>query len=629
MPEDMCVPFTSGQVSAWLLFYGPSSDRMTRWERWSFSEEISRDVVVEAVQQVTTRHEVLRTTARVGADGLMEQRIQPMATVDVEFADREFTEDEIIELIRKLVKEPIAMAEGPLPRWVMGRADSEGFFLLLLVHHFALGARGGKALRDELMRIVNNLSRGLPAAAGLPETKNPRDFLAEESGGRGERARQRARRFTRHLLHDIPSTPFPMDLKEEPLHSESAGESSGAGRRMLGELYSTRLRWRLEKLSEEWGIPVSAIVLGGLCSVLRRVVPDEDAMAWQVFSDLAGSGVKGGVGYQPMISVLRATAPDESDLYSAAQGAWKAMLGSLRAHAPGETILVEESFRVSRERGVKVVTPFLYNYVAHGGGVLWELKDDARPADASPPPDKIEVSYFDNYPGVFFTCYARRLPSLLHISVYLHESMIGENSPHDFLQSLADLLHGDSPSGAVDSDPPAPLRRVEPQKDWHRLSGGRWVKPSAVGEALGSLNGVVEASTEIVEDAERGKHLLARVRTADASLDPDTLREKCLGLLDTPGFVVPDRIDVTCGDHRPDGSPPSSPGLDALRAAAARALPPGSWDAQRCYLALGGELAAVPGVLDMLKKSGWEGLGWKDICSHRPLAELAASLRRL
>ncbi|NEE21297.1 hypothetical protein G3M58_84420, partial [Streptomyces sp. SID7499] len=151
MPEDMCVPFTSGQLSAWLLFYGPSSDRLTRWERWTFPEEVSRETVVEAVRQVTGCHEALRTTARVGADGLMEQRIHPVGPVDMEHLDQVFAEDEIIELIRRLVKEPIAMAEGPLPRWIMGRTDTGGLFLLLLLHHFVLGSRGGKALRDELM----------------------------------------------------------------------------------------------------------------------------------------------------------------------------------------------------------------------------------------------------------------------------------------------------------------------------------------------------------------------------------------------------------------------------------------------------------------------------------------------
>ncbi|MFJ6142599.1 condensation domain-containing protein [Streptomyces anulatus] len=629
MPEDMCVPFTSGQLSAWLLFYGPSSDRLTRWERWTFPEEVSRETVVEAVRQVTGCHEALRTTARVGADGLMEQRIHPVGPVDMEHLDQVFAEDEIIELIRRLVKEPIAMAEGPLPRWIMGRTDTGGLFLLLLLHHFVLGSRGGKALRDELMQIVNNLSRGLPAASGLPEAMNPRDFLAEESGGRGERTRERARRFTRPLLRDMSSTPFPMDLCEDALPSESAGEISGPGRRMLGELHSTRLRWRLEKLSEEWRIPVSAIVLGGLCLVLQRVVPDKDAMVWQVFSDAAGTGAKSCVGYQPMISVLRVNAPDEGDLYSAARGAWKAMLGSLRAQAPGETVPVEESFRVSRERGVKLVTPFLYNYVAHGGGVLWEQEDGARPGDASSKPDKIEVSYFDNFPGIFFTCYVRRLPGVLQISLYLHERMLGENSPHDLLRSLADLLHGPGTSGAVQSDPLAVLRRVEPQEDWLRLSGGRWVKPSAVGEALASLHGIVEASTEIIEDGDGGKRLLARVRTTDASSDPGSLRERCHGLLDTAGFVVPDLIDVTGSDLPPDGPPPSSAALDALRTVVTRALPSEAWDAQRCYLASGGELAAVPGVLEGLKKSGWEGLSWKDICSHRPFSELAAAMRRI
>jgi hypothetical protein len=149
----------------------------------------------------------------------------------------------------------------------------------------------------------------------------------------------------------------------------------------------------------------------------------------------------------------------------------------------------------------------------------------------------------------------------------------------------------------------------------------------SLSDAISSIDAVLDARADIVEDAEEGKRLVARVRTSDASLNAERLKEKCIGPLDTAGFVVPDLIDVTFSGLSATDAPPSSHALDALKASAEPFLFPGKWDAQRCYLAAGGDLGAVPGVLHGLKKSGREGLGWKDICTHRPFSDLAGSMR--
>ncbi|MFE3383115.1 hypothetical protein, partial [Streptomyces anulatus] len=68
--------------------------------------------------------------------------------------------------------------------------------------------------------------------------------------------------------------------------------------------------------------------------------------------------------------------------------------------------------------------------------------------------------------------------------------------------------------------------------------------------------------------------------------------------------------------------------LDALTAAVRRVVPSGDLDVRESYFAAGGRLSYVPALLYRLKESGWEGLAWEELCSHRPLTEVAGAMYR-
>ncbi|NEB96711.1 condensation domain-containing protein [Streptomyces anulatus] len=622
------VPLTSGQVSSWLLFHGcpPQSSGVMRAARWIFPHGVHEERVREAVQHVVEGHEVLRTTVAEDANGVLEQRIHLLRPVEIDYCERgDVTEDNIREVTRELLAQPIDVMEEWPARWLVGRLASGNLFLILTAHHFALGGRGVRVIREELTQVMDNLASGHPGKAGLPVCVNPRDLVADELSVKGERARERAREHTREILRSIPSTPFPMD----------AGGSvddvrPGRGRLIAGELYSPSLKGSLERLSERWSLPVSAIALAALSVALGGMIPERNALAWQIYSDRAGTGRQNAAGFEPFISLVSgAGLPDADDLRTAARTMWNRILKTLRHRSCGEDVIAEETFHVSRERRVKVHCPFGFNYVDFGGSYATWYEDESAESGASAVgTETIGVEEWDGTPGSFFNCFVVRLPEATKISLYLHEDMLGDNSVDDLLRYIADMITAWSPPPGSDPPSPLPVRAVQPDKGWECLPGGRWVNPRAVGVALNSLTGVEDARAEVVDDG-KGAMLVASVRTSDGSLRPDDLRRACLGLLDTPGFAVPDSIEIRVEVSSLPAEPaPPARALDALTAAVRRVVPSGDLDVRESYFAAGGRLSYVPALLYRLKESGWEGLAWEELCSHRPLTEVAGAMYR-
>ncbi|WP_026328187.1 hypothetical protein [Streptomyces sulphureus] len=613
-PEEYAsVPFTFGQTSSWLQFHGHRAAALMRWERWVFPAHVTESRLRDAVQLVVARHEMLRTTVAAGPDGRLEQRVHAARTVEVEHDGREgLTVAELDDVVLELKQELIDVTRQRPTRWVTGRLASGERYLVLLVHHFSLGTRGGEVVRRELAQVVENLCRGRPGQEGLPECVHPRNFLSEDLGQRGERIRRRARQQTRGVLREVPSTPFPRDPDEE-------------GGTVIGNLHSPALRWRLEQLSEEWETPVSAIVLAGVSMAVRRILPDARALTWQVYTDRAGAGARNAACYEPGISLVKG-AGDCDGLRSEARTMWTRMLQTLRVRPCGETVVTEERFSVSRERGVRVHTPFTFNYLARNGGDRWEREAVTGPGDRAAEPDTIDVRHAKSAPETTFWCFASRSPDAIDVELFLHANLLGGNRLHDLLRCTAETLRSPAPTG-----PPAAaasLTPVQPQDDWVLLAGDRWAKPEAVERALKTLNGVLDARTRLTAGKE-GRRLAAEVRVAEPAADADELHEACLGLLDVPGFVVPDAVDVVSTPAPAVGPAPPSPALDALTAAVSRVLPAKDCDAGRSYFAVGGRLSEVPSVLHELDTSGWGGLAWRHLCSHRTLAEVAGSMHRL
>lgn len=627
------MPLTSGQISAWLLFHGYPATGLMRSEQWRFPAHVREEHVKGAIQEMVARHEALRTTFATDEVGRLEQRVHDFHPVEVEWYDRPpIPWKSISEVVAELTQEPVDITCQWPARWVMGRLTSGDLFLVLMVHHLAMGARGGRVIRQELADVAGNLVDGGSGSAGLSTHLNPRDFVAEELSDRGERTRERARRHIRSVLRGVPSTPFPLDLGADAEQTDAPGESPAGERRVVGELYSPRLRWHVEKLSEEWGVPESAIVLAGLSQVFRRVIPDERGLVWQVYSDRAGPGKRNAACHEPVIGLVRAVEPESpagAPPREAARAMWAEMLRALRYQAFGETVLVEEIFAESRERGARVQVPFIYNYIAFGGGALWD-GDNVALDDEVLDGEKISVNHFDHAPGLTFTCFVRRLPGAFKVSVYLHERLLGDNDLRDLMRCLAEVLNA-GPSAEV----PAlmePLRRVRPQEDWAHLSGNRWAKPSTVEAELGGLAGVFDARTETITDDE-GARLHATVRVHDAGLRAESLRRRSLGLLDVPGFAVPDTVDLvpvatSVDASQAEDSEVRSPSLDALVKALDPLLNSDDWSTGQCYFDAGGELSSVPALLLRLERAGWEGLTWQEICSHRPVRDLATRMRR-
>ncbi|MCP2330311.1 condensation domain-containing protein [Actinoalloteichus caeruleus] len=596
----------------------------SRW--WAVPTALTDELVETTVRFVLSRHEALRTRLVGDTERGVRQVVDPVdedvvrARPDLvlgESAPQGFQSG-----LDQLAHQPFDLHEEWPVRWFLGRRSSGDHVLVAVVHHFVAGFQGCAVLDHEIPVVLDNLASGRAPSAGLPEARGPRQWWAEEDSPRGRRLDARAREHVRRILRDLPSTPF-------PVAANLRGASDPRAARRVGvTLTSPAVDGCLSWLSQEWGVPHSAVLLAAVSRALAHDLVDESALAWQVFGDRAGPLTgSSSVCYEPVTTLLPASglAPD-GDLLAASSELYRRLLVSLRARAFGDRMIDEEAHHVSRTRGVRVETPFWFNFVDSRG------RRAVAPQDLTDPADELRRGTgFDEYegdrtPGDDFLLYVWREPGQLRIGVYAHERYADVAALRAVLARCAALLHRAAvPSATAASGGPDRRRTASPR--WTRLDGGRWTAPDVVRAVLASLVGVESVDVRLVA-GDRGTRLHAHLTTSTAH-SVDAVRTAALAMLDVPGFAVPDEITLSRGRAAPrEDGPERAPALRDLVEIVGRLCGLPAVDPRLSYLAAGGAARHLPSILRGLGARGWDGLSWQDLCSHRSLESLAIALRR-
>jgi hypothetical protein len=561
---------------------------------WTIPGDVPAEVVTAAVAALTTRHEMTRTTIEADAEHGVRQRVWPPGPPPLRTPP-----DLVVDLADDRARTAVVAGfereafdlgrEWPV-RWYLGRQPSGDHALVAVVHHIASGYQGCLVLRTELPAVIDNLVLGRAPDHGLPPVRSPRDLVAEEDGPRGRRRDARARDHVRQILIDLPSTAFPPRPGPEPAREHRVGVT----------LTSPALHTAAETLSRRWRVPVSFVLLAGFSLAVRPLLVAESALAWRVFGDQGGTQpLSVSASYQPVTTLVRADGLGAgADLRAASAELYRRMVAALRARGFGESAVVEEAHRVSRERGVRVEVPFWFNFVTDEGDIV---AGPDEPADYEG----------DDVPGDDFLLYVWHTREQPTIGLYAHERYVDVAALRDVFTRFAALVRG---APAADPGPPR-------GSAWTHLGGGRWGSPAVVRDGLCSLDGVEAAEVHL-----SGTVLHAEVRSSRAH-SAEELRAAALGRLDVPGFVVPEVIRVhTAGAVPAERADP--PALADLVAAVGRLCAVGDVDPAASYLSTGGTVRAIPSVLHAVLAAGWTGLTWRDLCSHRPLHALAAGLGR-
>ena len=590
---EAAFPLTSGQASAWMNFAGSPPEHLAMPCWWTIPGDVPAATVAAAVAALTARHEMTRTTIETDAETGVRQRVWPPGPPElrsrpdlvVDLAD----EQARTAVVAGFEREAFDLGRDWPVRWYLGRQPSGDHALIAIVHHFASGYQGCLVLRAELPAVIDNLGHGRAPDHGLPPVRSPRDLVDEEDGPRGRRRDARARDHVRQILTGLPSTAFPPRPGTETVRDHRIGVT----------LTSPALHTAVEELSKRWQVPASFVVLAGFSLAVRPLLVVETALAWRVFGDQGGDRpLSVSASYQPVTTLVRADGLAEGeDLRAASAELYRRMLAALRVRGFGESAVIEEAHRVSRERGVRVEVPFWFNFVTDEGDIV-------------PGPDELADYEGDDVPGDDFLLYVWHTREQPTIGLYAHERYVDVAALRDVLARFGALVRG---TPTADPEPPrAPA--------WTHLGGGRWGSPVVVRDVLCALDGVAAADVHA-----EGAVLRAEIRSSRSA---DELRAAALARLDVPGFVIPDVIRVHAADTAAPVAPPDPPALAGLVAAVRRLCGVADVDPATSYLAAGGTARAIPSVLHAVSAAGWAGLTWRDLCSHRPLRVLAAGLDR-
>ncbi|WP_016701224.1 hypothetical protein [Actinoalloteichus spitiensis] len=596
---------TSAQLTSLVIFQHSPPSEVFADLRWSFTSPVRAHHLERAVRMLTARHTALRGTVVPGQDGHLHHVIAPPDTTPTIHHHGPLDPADLDALVEEHRTAPFDHARHWPARWLLVATAEGDIVLICLLHHVAAGRRGRAVISEELTTAVEALTAGRPLPPAWPPAIGPDRLRAAEDGERGRLADQRHRRHVRELLLTLPNTPFTADF--------SSRVPPGSQRRGLrGDLDSPELLGHLDGHSRRWGIPASAIVLAAVTSASGFLLPQDSATLWRLLTDHGGPSEPHGsvVCYQPTTSLVPGWGlPD--DLREAAATLWHRTLVALRNGGHGDQGVVEESHRVSRERGVSIVPTINYNFV------------EGRPADRvglPAPVAGISVEDSEHHAVEYLAVTVWRLRETLRITLLAHVGLTAEGGPlvHRFLDHVARTLR----SGRA----PSPVPRPAAAPHLIPLSHHRWVNPQVVQAGLVALD-LVHRATVRVAGAGPTATLIAEVTTPPATTEAD-LRAAATSQLDLPGFAVPDRFHIHWDTTAPHHPRPPSPERDALVEILRAYLPPGPVDGTSSYLAAGGTFTSVPAILHRATLAGWTGLTWQDLCSHRPIAELGGALRR-
>ncbi|MGA5042417.1 condensation domain-containing protein, partial [Streptomyces capoamus] len=236
--------------------------------------DLDVDAMREAVRDVVTRHETLRTLYAEDAEGTPFQRIVPAGDVPVELPVLDTEPHEVEHRVRELVTHCFDLTKGEFPlRTTVLRCGPRDHVLVLAVHHIA--ADGGSAAplaRDLVTAYAARREGRAPGWADLPVqykdyTLWQRELLGDEDDPDSVAAGQ-VSYWRDELAGVVQPTRLPLDRPRPPV----AGHH--------GDLYEfkaePRLMAGLEKLAAERGATVSMAVQAAIAVLLHRLGAGDD-----------------------------------------------------------------------------------------------------------------------------------------------------------------------------------------------------------------------------------------------------------------------------------------------------------------------------------------------------------------
>ncbi len=256
-----------------------------------------------ALEELTRRHESLRTTVSRRAGRLMQRvhrpRAVPVRRVDVRGADLA-AKAALVEELRT----EISPGSWPL-RVTLYRTGADDYLLCLVIHHYVTDGWSNAILREELWQLYDQIAGG--GAPSLPPAGwQYGDFARWQASREGGPAWQEHERYWRQRLDGVrvPSLP-----------RENAGSAAGRAGTAAGSaaaetfLIPDSSVSALEKLASQERTTLFTAMLSVFCLWLHQVTGEADLAVGSMFANRLRPEAIRAVGFYANLLVLRTAIP--------------------------------------------------------------------------------------------------------------------------------------------------------------------------------------------------------------------------------------------------------------------------------------------------------------------------------
>ncbi|HEV7516669.1 MAG TPA: amino acid adenylation domain-containing protein, partial [Thermoanaerobaculia bacterium] len=241
---------------------------------------LDRPAFAAAWSEIVRRHEALRTTFAMGAEGPVQVVAPPspsaLPEVDLTGLGEELRRQEAQRLGEEEAERPFDLTRGPLLRVALLRLGGESFLVLVNQHHIISDGWSIGVLVQELGALYGAFVLGHPSP--LPELpiQYP-DYAAWQRGWLAAEVLDRQLAYWRGRLAGAPA---PLEL---PADRPRPAVQSFRGGRLAVELPAESLR----SLARRHGVTSFMALVAGATSLLSRLTGEEDLA---IGSPIAGRG---------------------------------------------------------------------------------------------------------------------------------------------------------------------------------------------------------------------------------------------------------------------------------------------------------------------------------------------------
>ncbi|MET0333044.1 MAG: condensation domain-containing protein, partial [Rhizobacter sp.] len=191
--KSMAAPhgLSEGQKGLWWLArMQPDSSAYHVPFGWALQGSGDAGFWQQVLDALVKQHPMLDSLIRVGPDGEATQVEAASGRARLQEHDiRTLAPDEVLPYLRRLVRQPMALQDGPPMRVHLLHRETE-HIVLLVVHHIVCDGQSFQLLAHSLMDIASRVERGeapkiLPPAAGYADFVSwERALLASDAGSR-------------------------------------------------------------------------------------------------------------------------------------------------------------------------------------------------------------------------------------------------------------------------------------------------------------------------------------------------------------------------------------------------------------------------------------------------------------